>query len=96
MKLIGSVNSPFARKVRSQPELGLTETVSTRLLVAAARLIRAGIPPRTVALCVKSFKWDGDRPVEVLHLLAAIRTQGGQFRDAEEFLRNAIKLEPKT
>ena len=36
----------FARKVRSQPELGLTETVSTRLLVAAARLIRAGVPAR--------------------------------------------------
>ncbi|MBL8735266.1 MAG: CbbQ/NirQ/NorQ/GpvN family protein [Planctomycetes bacterium] len=36
----------FARKVRSQPELGLAETVSTRLLVAAGRLIRAGVPPR--------------------------------------------------
>ncbi|MBL8733201.1 MAG: CbbQ/NirQ/NorQ/GpvN family protein [Planctomycetes bacterium] len=36
----------FARKVRSQPELGLAETVSTRLLVAAGRLIVAGVPPR--------------------------------------------------
>lgn len=37
----------FARKVRGQPELGLPETVSTRLLVAAGRLIAAGLPPRT-------------------------------------------------
>jgi nitric oxide reductase NorQ protein len=37
----------FARKVRAQPELGLPETVSTRLLVAAGRLIAGGLPPRT-------------------------------------------------
>lgn len=36
-----------ARKIRSLAELGLTETASTRLLVAAARLIGAGLPPRT-------------------------------------------------
>ena len=36
----------FARKVRGLAELGLQETVSTRLLVAAATLIRAGLPPR--------------------------------------------------
>lgn len=36
----------LARKVRALSELGLAETVSTRLLVAAARLIRAGVPPR--------------------------------------------------
>jgi nitric oxide reductase NorQ protein len=36
----------FARKVRALDELGLQETVSTRLLVAAAGLIRAGLPPR--------------------------------------------------
>lgn len=36
----------FARKVRDLPELGLQETVSTRLLVAAATLIHCGLPPR--------------------------------------------------
>lgn len=36
----------FARKVRDLPELALPETVSTRLLVHAARLIRAGMEPR--------------------------------------------------
>jgi len=36
----------FARKVRGQSELGLAETVSTRLLVAAGRLIAGGLPPR--------------------------------------------------
>ncbi len=36
----------LARKIRSLAELGLAETVSTRLLVAAARLVAAGLPPR--------------------------------------------------
>jgi nitric oxide reductase NorQ protein len=36
----------LARKIRSLAELGLAETVSTRLLVAAARLVVAGLPPR--------------------------------------------------
>lgn len=35
-----------AGKIRKLDELGLAETVSTRLLIAAARLIGAGIPPR--------------------------------------------------
>lgn len=35
-----------ARKIRALGELGLAETVSTRLLIAAARLVRAGLPPR--------------------------------------------------
>jgi len=35
-----------ANKVRKLEELGLTETVSTRLLVAAGKLIVAGVPPR--------------------------------------------------
>lgn len=37
----------LATKVRSLHEAGLAETASTRLLVSAARLIRAGVPPRT-------------------------------------------------
>ncbi len=36
----------WAAKVRAQDSLALAETVSTRLLVMAARLINAGLPPR--------------------------------------------------
>ncbi len=36
----------FAAKVRHLDEPGIAETVSTRLLVSAARLIRAGLAPR--------------------------------------------------
>lgn len=37
----------IGNKIRNLKELGLTETVSTRLLVDAARLINTGLPPRT-------------------------------------------------
>lgn len=37
----------LGRKIRSLSELGLTETASTRLLIAAGRLIVAGLPPRS-------------------------------------------------
>lgn len=40
----------LARKVRSLSELGLAETVSTRLLVNAGRLIRADVPPRVACV----------------------------------------------
>ena len=40
-KLVG-----FASKIRNLTELGLTETVSTRLLVDAAKLIHNGLPKR--------------------------------------------------
>lgn len=36
----------IAQKIRNLTELGLTETVSTRLLVDAAKLIRSGLPKR--------------------------------------------------
>jgi nitric oxide reductase NorQ protein len=36
----------IADKIRGLEELGLTETVSTRLLVHAGKLIAAGVPPR--------------------------------------------------
>ena len=36
----------LAGKIRKLDELGLAETVSTRLLVNAGKLIRAGVPPR--------------------------------------------------
>ncbi len=37
----------LARKIRALDELALRETVSTRLLVMTARLVVAGLPPRT-------------------------------------------------
>jgi len=36
----------IANKIRNLTELGLTETVSTRLLVDAAKLIESGLPKR--------------------------------------------------
>ena len=36
----------LAKKLRAAPELGLAEAPSTRLLVHAAALIRAGLHPR--------------------------------------------------
>lgn len=39
----------FANMVRNKPELGLAETISTRLLVSCAKLILAGLPPRLSA-----------------------------------------------
>ena len=36
----------IANKIRNLTELGLTETVSTRLLVDAAKLIHSGLPKR--------------------------------------------------
>ena len=36
----------IATKIRNLTELGLTETVSTRLLVDAAKLIKSGLPKR--------------------------------------------------
>lgn len=44
--LVATKLTQFATKVRNLHELGLTETVSTRLLVGAALLINAGINPR--------------------------------------------------
>lgn len=37
----------FANKIRALQDLGLTETVSTRLLVDAGKLMRAGVGPRS-------------------------------------------------
>lgn len=39
----------LANKIRSLTEAGLAETASTRLLVAAGKLIRAGVAPRTAS-----------------------------------------------
>lgn len=43
-----------AKQIRNLEELGLVETVSTRLLINAAKLIKVGLPPRAaceVAIC---------------------------------------------
>lgn len=40
----------FARKVRQLDELGLVETVSTRLLIGAAMLIASGLAPRRACM----------------------------------------------
>lgn len=37
----------IANKIRNLKELGLTETISTRLLVNAGKMIHSGLPPRT-------------------------------------------------
>jgi nitric oxide reductase NorQ protein len=39
----------IARKIRALTELSLLESVSTRLIVDAAKLIHAGLPPRYAA-----------------------------------------------
>ncbi len=45
-KLIAKKLVNIATKIRNLTELGLTETVSTRLLVDAAKLIHSGLPKR--------------------------------------------------
>lgn len=46
-KSLASKLVKIAGKIRNLTELGLTETVSTRLIVDAAKLINAGLPNRT-------------------------------------------------
>lgn len=41
----------FADGIRKQPQLGLRETISTRLLVYSSELIRAGMHPRQALIC---------------------------------------------
>lgn len=60
----------FANKVRALPALALEETVSTRLLVSAARLITAGLPPRLAC------------DVAIVEPLADDRDVTGALRDA--------------
>ncbi len=57
----------FAAKVRDLSELGLAETVSTRLLVHAGRLIGAGIAPR--AACEAAIAHPLSDDAEVLDAL---------------------------
>lgn len=52
----------WAQKVRGQDELGLAETVSTRLVVMAAGLIQQGLPPRVACRAAMVEPLTDDRP----------------------------------
>lgn len=52
----------WAQKVRGQEELGLAETVSTRLVVMAAGLIQQGLPPRVACRAAMVEPLTDDRP----------------------------------
>ncbi len=52
----------WATKVRTQEGLGLTETVSTRLLVMAAKLIVSGLPPRVACQATLVYPLTDDGP----------------------------------
>lgn len=57
----------LAGKVRGQPQLGLRETVSTRLLVHTARLVQAGLPPRKASrVGIAESLTDENKTVEAL------------------------------
>jgi len=57
----------IATKIRNLTELGLTETVSTRLLVDAAKLIHSGLPKRlSVGVAVVEPLTDDNEVVEAL------------------------------
>ncbi len=61
----------YARKVRALEELGLAETVSTRLLVAAARLVVAKTAPRRACrIAIVDVLTDDPSTVEALQDLA--------------------------
>jgi len=63
----------FGRKVRALEELGLAETVSTRLLIGAASLIVAGLPPRRACVVgVVEPLTDDPELIEALTDLAAL------------------------
>ncbi|HEY8270509.1 MAG TPA: CbbQ/NirQ/NorQ/GpvN family protein [Pseudobdellovibrionaceae bacterium] len=63
----------FGQKVRNLQELGLTETVSTRLLIGAGKLIQSGLSPRQACdvAIVQALTDDGEI-AEGLNNLAAL------------------------
>ncbi len=63
----------LANKVRAQPQLGLKETVSTRLLVHAAHLIRSELKPREAAyIAIAEPLSDDPKTLEAMRLLISI------------------------
>ena len=63
----------FADGIRKQPQLGLRETISTRLLVYSSELIKAGMHPRQALVCgaIESLS-DDVKVVQALKDLAAL------------------------
>jgi nitric oxide reductase NorQ protein len=61
-KSVAQKLAAIAQKIRNLKELGLTETVSTRLLVDAAKLIKTGLPARLAVkvAIVEPLTDDGD------------------------------------
>ncbi len=63
----------LANKIRAQPHLGLRETVSTRLLVHAAHLIRSELKPREAAyIALAEPLSDDPKTLEALHHLITL------------------------
>jgi nitric oxide reductase NorQ protein len=63
----------IGRKIRNLTELGLTETVSTRLLVDAAKLIHSGLPKRlSVNVAVVEPLTDDPQTLEALKDMVAL------------------------
>lgn len=63
----------IARKIRNLTELGLTETVSTRLLVDAGKLIQSGLPKRlSLNVAVVEPLTDDEQTLESLKDLVAL------------------------
>ncbi len=63
----------IANKIRNLTELGLTETVSTRLLVDAAKLIHSGLPKRlSVEVAVVEPLTDDEDTLEALKDLSSM------------------------
>jgi nitric oxide reductase NorQ protein len=61
----------IGHKIRNLTELGLTETVSTRLLVDAAKLIHSGLPKRmSVDVAVIEPLTDDEQSLQALKDLA--------------------------
>lgn len=72
LKLVKKLVS-FAQSVRKQPELGLEETVSTRLLIHGAKMIHSGMPPRracevAVAQCLSDDKKSTQALIDLIAL----------------------------
>lgn len=63
----------IGRKIRNLTELGLTETVSTRLLVDAAKLIQSGLPKRlSVNVAVVEPLTDDPQTIQALKDLVSL------------------------
>jgi nitric oxide reductase NorQ protein len=63
----------LAEKIRNLTELGLAETISTRLLISAAKLIKAGLAPRLACeVSIVQALSDDDDTIETLKDIVAL------------------------